>query len=233
MATGCSNGPGSTTAKPTVPAPVTDSDPVLSGFVAIGDFGGGPAQPAVASAIQDWVNGGHRVDALVTTGDNVYEAARPQLFEAQLDEPYRQLRASRPMWATLGNHDVAAGFGAEELAHLGLPSLPYTKDLPGARLMFLDANRPDASQARWLQDQLAAPGPPFRIAVFHQPAYSCGLHGSTPAVVDRWVPELERNGVALVLNAHDHDYERFLSGSGVTYVVTGGGGRELYPLSPL
>jgi 3',5'-cyclic AMP phosphodiesterase CpdA len=200
--------------------------------VAFGDFGGGSAQHAVASAIQGWIEGGHRVDALVTTGDNVYEAARPPLFEAQLDEPYRRLRASRPIWATLGNHDVAAGFGDAELAHLGLPPLPYVKDLPGARLMFVDANHPDAAQAQWLRDQLTAPGPPFRVAVFHQPAYSCGLHGSTSEVVKQWVPELENNGAALVLNGHDHHYERFLSGSGVTYVVTGGGGRELYPLSP-
>jgi hypothetical protein len=233
MAVACSSGTPLTTAKPTLPGPGVDGDPVLSGFVAFGDFGGGSAQRAVSTAIQTWVDGGHRVDALVTTGDNVYDAARPELFERQLDEPYRRLRASRPMWATLGNHDVAAGFGAEELVYLGLPMLPYAKDLPGARLLFLDANRPDDSQAQWLNDQLASPGPPFRIAVFHQPAYSCGPHGSTAEVVQRWVPALEATSAALVLNGHDHDYERFLSGAGVTYVVTGGGGRELYPLSPL
>ncbi|HEY3241149.1 MAG TPA: hypothetical protein VGL92_16415, partial [Acidimicrobiia bacterium] len=33
----------------------------------------------------------------------------------------------------------------------------------------------------------------------------------------------------LVLNGHDHLYQRFASAAGVTYVVTGGGGRELYP----
>jgi hypothetical protein len=249
MFAGCSDGRSPTVAQPTpspapptvapapttvapAPAPQPDGDPILSGFVAFGDFGGGSAQHAVAAAIERWVAGGHQVDALVTTGDNVYDAARPELFESQLDEPYRQLRASRPFWATLGNHDVAAGFGAAELTYLGLPSLPYTEELPGARLMFLDANRPDAVQAQWLRDQLDAPGPAFRIAVFHQPAYSCGLHGSTSQVVEQWVPELERHGTALVLNGHDHDYERFLSDSGVTYVVTGGGGRELYPLSP-
>jgi hypothetical protein len=41
---------------------------------------------------------------------------------------------------------------------------------------------------------------------------------------------LERHRMALVLNGHDHNYQRFSSPQGVTYVVTGGGGRSLYPL---
>jgi acid phosphatase len=137
------------------------------------------------------------------------------------------------MWATLGNHDEAAGHGDEELRHLGLPKLPYAKSLPGVELLFVDANHPDRSQADWLEQQLAAPGPPFRVVVFHQPAYSCGPHGSTGAVDRTWVPVFERSRVALVLNGHDHDYERFTSGAGVTYVVSGGGGQGLYPFRPL
>jgi len=43
---------------------------VVSGFVVFGDFGGGQAQHAVVTAIGRWVAAGHRVDALVTTGDN-------------------------------------------------------------------------------------------------------------------------------------------------------------------
>ena len=220
-------------AEATAPSAAADGTPdpdgaVVSGFVAFGDFGGGPAQVDVARAMERWVAAGHRVDALVTTGDNVYEAAEPRLFEAQLDRPYRSLRAGRPMWATLGNHDVAKGYGDEELAHLGLPPLPYAKELPGLQLLFLDANRPDDAQARWLDGRLGEPGPPFRIVVFHQPAWSCGPHGSTAAVGERWVPVLERHRVALVLNGHDHDYERLVSRGGVTYVVTGGGGRNLY-----
>ena len=34
--------------------------------------------------------------------------------------------------------------------------------------------------------------------------------------------------VALVISGHDHYYERFRSANGVTYVVTGGGGYDLY-----
>jgi len=206
------------------------SAPVRSGFVAFGDFGGGPAQRAVASAMYRWA-AGHRVDALVTTGDNVYERGEPQRFGAQLDRPYRQLRRTRPLWVTLGNHDEVAGHGAAQLRHLGLPRLPYVKTLPGVQLLFLDGNRPDRAQATWLEARLARPGPRFRVVVFHQPAWSCSTHGSSREVDRWWVPVLERNRVALVLNGHDHNYQRFVSTAGVNYVVTGGGGKQLYPVT--
>src|SRR6266540_4264936 len=179
------------------PARAPSGGPVVSGFVVFGDFGGGKAQHAVVTAIERWVAAGHRVDALVTTG----------------------------------NHVVEGGHGPQQLDHLGLPALPYAKRLPGVELLFLDANRPDGPQGDWLDRRLGAPGPAFRVVVFHQPAYSCGTeHGSTRAVIRRWVPILERHRAVLVLNGHEHDYQRFTSGAGVTYVVTGGGGKSLYPI---
>ena len=202
---------------------------VRSGLVALGDFGGGAAQPAVARAMERWA-AAHRVDALVTTGDNVYERGEPELFAAQLDQPYAALRRTRPLWATLGNHDVSGGHGATQLRHLGLPDLPYARSLPGLQLLFLDANRVDEAQAGWLDAHLSEPGPGLRAVVFHHPAWSCSLHDTSEQVARRWVPVIEDHRVALVLNGHDHNYQRFVSPGGVTYVVTGGGGRRLYPL---
>ena len=216
--------PGPPTATAAVPP-----GPVRSGLVAFGDSGGGPAQPAVARAMERWA-ATHRVDALVTTGDNVYERGEPELFAAQLDQPYRTLRRGRPLWATLGNHDVSAGHGAEQLRHLGLPDLPYAKSLPGLQLLFLDANRVDQAQASWLDARLSDPAPDLRAVVFHHPAWSCSVHDTSEQVGRHWVPVLEGHRVALVLNGHDHNYQRFVSPGGVTYVVTGGGGRRLYPL---
>jgi 3',5'-cyclic AMP phosphodiesterase CpdA len=210
------------------PAPAATGR-VRSGLVAFGDSGGGAAQPQVARAMERWA-AARRVDALVTTGDNVYERGEPELFAAQLDQPYRQLRRTRPMWATLGNHDVTAGHGAEQLHHLGLPGLPYARAVPGLQLLFLDANRVDEQQAGWLDARLSEPGPDLRAVVFHHPAWSCSLHDTSEQVGRLWVPVIEDHRVALVLNGHDHNYQRFVSAGGVTYVVTGGGGRRLYPL---
>jgi Calcineurin-like phosphoesterase len=214
----------------TVPHAPPPPGRVVAGFVAFGDFGGGDAQHEVASAMERWAADGHRVDALVTTGDNVYNRGEPEKFHAQLDEPYRQLRRTRPLWVTLGNHDVRAGHGPTQLRHLGLPDLPYAKELPGVQLLFVDANRTDQAQADWLEARLSARGPRFRVVVFHQPAWSCSNHDSTEAVGRLWVPVFERHRVALVLNGHDHNYQRFVSDAGVTYVVTGGGGKGLYHL---
>ncbi len=213
-------------ASPPPPQP-PDSFTTDAGFVAFGDFGGGPHQDDVAAAMTTWASS-HRVDALVTTGDNVYPSGEPSLFAADLVDPYEALLETRPLWVTLGNHDVLGGYGYEQLTFLGLPALPYAKTLDGIQFLFLDANHPDDAQAAWLDARLAEPGPPFRVVVFHQPAYSCGPHGSTDAVVDHWVPVLEEHRVALVLTGHDHLYERFASADGVTYVVTGAGGKSLY-----
>ncbi len=240
LSTACQTLPVATPTTPTVPTtPVTPSFPAplagtTAGFVAFGDGGTGEAvQRQVADKMAAWINSGHRADALVEAGDNVYPDGNPSRFAATIATPYAAIRsADRPLWVALGNHDVQAGHGAEQLAYLSLPAMPYAKTITGAQLLFLDANRPDAAQATWLETQLSAPGPALRIVIFHQPAYSCATHGSTALIGSLWVPILEAHRVALVINGHDHYYERFRSSSDVTYVVTGGGGNALYARNP-
>ncbi|GIH29108.1 acid phosphatase [Acrocarpospora phusangensis] len=227
----CSGSSADTAVVPSASATVAGSPPSIppsAGFLAIGDFGtGGKAQRRVARAMKRW-SSGRRVDAVVTTGDNVYPDGSPDRFRNVLTKPYSGLKA--PLWAALGNHDVQAGHGAAQLNALKLPTPPFAKRLENAEFLFLDANRDFPEQAGWLDRRLTAPGPRLRVVVFHQPAWSCSLHGSTPAVDKYWVPILERHRVALVLNGHDHNYQRFVSPNGVTYVVTGGGGAGLYPI---
>lgn len=230
--------PATTAPDPATSDPSTTGTPPTSsadsGFIAFGDAGMGDAtQAQVADQMRAWVSAGHRVDALVEAGDDIYPSGLPAQFPGALDTPYAGLRGpSRPLWVALGNHDVQAGHGAEQLTYLGLPALPYAKTLPGVQLLFLDANHPDVTQRDWLEARLAEVGPALRVVVFHQPAYSCATHGSTPAVDSTWVPILEAHHVALVINGHDHYYERFKSTNDVTYVVTGGGGAALYPRQP-
>jgi hypothetical protein len=42
-------------------------------------------------------------------------------------------------------------------------------------------------------------------------------------------PHFVKHGVGLVFSGHDHVYERTVPIRSVTYVVSGGGGRRLYP----
>ena len=66
---------------------------------------------------------------------------------------------------------------------------------------------------------------------FQRPPYSSSEHGSDLVVREDLEAILARYGVALVFSGHDHDYERTVQIKGVTYVVTGGGGKDLYEAS--
>ena len=57
-----------------------------------------------------------------------------------------------------------------------------------------------------------------------------GEHGDDPGFGQWFVPILKAHHVPLVLSGHDHDYERFHPIDGVTYIVTGGGGKGVREL---
>ena len=210
---------------PKLPVPISDES-----IIAIGDSGSGDTnQSELAAAIATTVKG-HRVAALVMTGDNVYPDGSPERFGLLLDAPYRSWLDSSPIVATLGNHDVQAGYGASQLEHLDLPALPFRRVVGDLEFFVLDANHPDNDQAAWLDLALTNSAAKYTVVVFHQPAYSCSKHGSTPEVQNYFVPVIDAHSATLVLNGHDHNYQRFTSDRGVTYVVTGGGGAALYPI---
>jgi hypothetical protein len=82
----------------------------------------------------------------------------------------------------------------------------------------------------WLDDRLAAAeSSPWTVVVFHQPPFSPGTeHGSSLDLRAALARRLSDAGVDLVINGHEHLYGR-AAVDGVTYVVTGGGGRDLTP----
>jgi 3',5'-cyclic AMP phosphodiesterase CpdA len=197
----------------------------------VGDFGvGNSSEGDVSEAIREWVQASN-ADALVTTGDNVYPDGDPDEFDEAWEEPYGWVAdEGLPIVSSLGNHDVRGGDGEQVMELLDMPAPWYRERFGDAELFVLDANQvDDAEQTEWLEDALQDSDAAWQIAVFHQPAYSCSKHGSTDEVVDEWVPLFEEHDVDLVLNGHDHNYQRFAS-NGVTYVVTGGGGAGLYDL---
>lgn len=102
---------------------------------------------------------------------------------------------------------------------------------------------------RWLEADLqqaaADPAVKWRIAFDHRPFYSTGRrHGADHTYV-KWVrPVLEKYHFDIVFSGHEHEYERTLpmingaprsrvstawaKGTGIAYVVTGGGGAPIY-----
>lgn len=191
----------------------------------IADFGGGAAQQDVANAMLAWKMTGYRVDAIVTAGDNVYGRGEPRHYPDQLDRPYEKLGV--PMYIAIGNHDEPNKTAM--LRHMKMPPPPSKVTIGAVDIFFLNSNRVDADQASWLDGALRMSNAKVKVVVFHHPPFSCGPHGNTTKVLEKWVPVIERGDVDIVVSGHDHNYQRF-SFEGTQYIVTGGGGRDLTPL---
>jgi 3',5'-cyclic AMP phosphodiesterase CpdA len=199
-------------------------------ILAVGDFGvGGQAERATGRAIKAWESD-HAADILLTLGDNDYTES-PRAFRRNWANAFGWLGAAGVnVRGTLGNHDVRVRGGRYELDTLHMPAKRYERSLPDVDLFVLNSNSVGPRQTAWLKRHLATSTATWKIVSFHHPAYTCGGYLSNPAVVSRWVPLFERYGVQLVLSGHDHNYQRFAPRHGVTYVVHGGGGQELYAL---
>jgi hypothetical protein len=94
-----------------------------------------------------------------------------------------------------------------------------------------------SAQERWLRTTLAHNRTRCTLAYWHHPRFSSGLHGDDTGVTPFW-QALYAYGADVVLNGHDHVYERFApqtpSGRldrrrGIREFVVGTGGRSLYP----
>ncbi|MBK7973893.1 MAG: metallophosphoesterase [Deltaproteobacteria bacterium] len=209
-------------------------------------YGRGAVEPAATTE--------HRV---LHTGDIAYGAGTEQQVETRFLEPYEPLLDHIPLYASIGNHDAATGHGGPLLAALTLPtndvdggSLFYSFEWGAVHFVALDSNQPLApgsAQLAWLDADLAASAAAtFRVVFFHHPPYSSSKNGSHQAVRAALSPVLDRHRVDLVFNGHDHVYERtlpmadgevaepspgpdYVDAPGTIYVVTGGGGQNLYP----
>jgi tartrate-resistant acid phosphatase type 5 len=195
-------------------------------FAVKGDWGNGtPAQAAVTRRMCA-VGRSAPFAFVLTTGDNFYAPDGVATVD-NFWRPERCLRVQRVRWrAAWGNHDVA---GADTARVLGSPRRYYAFAAGPARVVVLDGNDPTSSaQVAFLRGQLRAAREPVRIVAFHQPIYTSGIHPPAEQARRRWEPIMREGGVSLVLQGHNHAYER-LEAHGITYITTGGGGAQLYP----
>jgi hypothetical protein len=98
---------------------------------------------------------------------------------------------------------------------------------------FPDADR--IAQQDWLRNDIKGTTKPCTVAYWHNPRFSSGWHGSDVTMQEIW-QILYDGSVDLVLNGHDHEYERFLpqdpnglldSAKGIPEYVVGTGGGDL------
>jgi acid phosphatase type 7 len=209
------------------------------GFAVVGDSGsGGKGQLAVAALL------GHlHPDLVLHTGDVVYPAGQGRHYDRRFFAPYRNLIKTVPFFPVLGNHDVRKGNGAAFLENfhppLGSPASTkryYSFDWGNTHFVALNSelyhddkrSDPEKQKAFLVQD-LAASRKRWKVAFMHRSPYGSSRHGGDGRVREDLEPLFVKYGVDLVLSGHDHVYERTVPIRGVTYVVSGGGGRRLYP----
>jgi 3',5'-cyclic AMP phosphodiesterase CpdA len=182
-----------------------------------------------------------------------------------------------PWMASLGNHEMEPwyspdGYGAD-VDRLDFPGngpsvCPGTYVFTFGNAAFISLDPNDVSyeipanlgysggqQTAWLATTLAGlrqnPQIDFIIVFFHHCAYcTCTTHGSEGGVRQYWTPLFDQYQVDLVVNGHNHIYERtdpIKGGSpttnapigatitpasqGTTYVTAGAAGKSLYAFS--
>jgi len=195
-------------------------------FGVLGDFGtGSKAQYQLAEQLVA-LHGRFTYDTVVTVGDNMLGSERPQDFRTKFEIPYKPLLdAGVTFYASLGNHDAREQRFYKRFNMGG--SLYYTfNPSPDIRFFMLDSNYPTPEQIAWFEKELQASSSDWKIVVFHHPLYSSGdRHGSDLLLRDALEPLLVKYNVSLVLNGHDHFYERVKPQHGIAYFVVGSGGQ--------
>jgi hypothetical protein len=187
-------------------------------------------------------------DAVLLLGDNQYEAGTLAAHNASFAPSWGRLGPKlRP---APGNHEYLTAGAAGYFTYFGAAAGQghYAFDLGGWHFISLDANCAEAGgcfqvspQETWLRQDLAAHAGVCTLAFWHQPRFSSGLHGDDAAYAPFW-RALQEGGADVVLNGHDHEYERFAlqdaagapdAARGLREFVVGTGGKELRPFARL
>jgi len=198
-------------------------------LVAFGDMGWRSGDQAAVLAQMSRVE----FDLALMAGDTAYPEGRLAEFEHNLFPVYAPLMRSAPFFPASGNHEYLTAAAAPFRQVFSLPENGgpegrerwYSFDWGDLHVVVLDSERLVPAQTRWLEADLAGTRAPWVIALFHRAVFSSGVHGPDLPTRAAFVPTLTRYRVPLVITGHEHDYERLHPPGGVTYVVTGGGGR--------
>ena len=206
--------------------PVNSPASASTHFPGVGDWGfGSSAQQTIAERMCERSRA-QPAQFVLTTGDNFY-GPDGQATEKNYFRPEACLIAAKIPWrAAWGNHDLS---GTSTADVLGARSRWYRFRAGPALIVVLDANRPTSvQQLAYMRRAIPMSFPGPVIVAFHQPLRSGGLHRPSVRQQAAWEPILQERGVDLVLQGHNHSYERLLVG-GLRVITTGGGGAPLYP----
>jgi acid phosphatase type 7 len=232
-----------------VPAsdPTRLPDPVLVGA---GDISSCTQEnDTITAAIIDDVIASSAGEVVVfTAGDNVYEDGTAEEYDQCYHETWgRHKDRTRP---APGNHEYhlagADGYFGYFGAAAGDPDEGYySYDLGAWHIIVLNTSdhcesllcSSGSPQEKWLREDLAAHPADCTLAIWHDPLFSSGrVHGRHRYVQPFW-NALYEFGAEIVLNGHEHNYERFApqtpegeadAETGIRQFVVGTGGESHY-----
>lgn len=138
--------------------------------------------------------------------------------------------------AALGNHEYNVGTAEVASNRFRLPPGGWYSYSVGAwHVIALNSNcsrvggcGQGSPQWQWLKADLAAHPSRCTLAYWHHPRFSSGFHGSSVEYAPFW-DLLARAKADVVLQGHDHHYERFAPIKGIRSFVVGTGGKSHYP----
>jgi acid phosphatase type 7 len=187
---------------------------------------------------------------IAALGDLVYPTGKLETYQNCYGPTWGQFLKQTK--AAIGNHDYSNGTSKDYMAYFGTAAGPnpdgyYSYDLGTGsstwHVIVLNSNcwavggcETGSKQYKWLQSDLEKNQTNCTLAYWHHPRFSSALHGNNEFMQDVWAL-LANGGVELILNGHDHDYERFAplnatgkpSEKGTREFVVGTGGKNEYP----
>ena len=218
---------------PRTPAPAAGQPLIVA---AAGDGAGGEPNETAATNLISGMN----PDMLLYLGD-VYEKGSLTEFENWYGNSSSWYGQFRPKTNPIvGNHEYEGNAAPGYFNYWDNIPHYYSYNDAGWHFIALDSTSqfnqtaPGSAQYAWLANDLATNTQPCTIAYFHHPRYSVGPQGDSPQLDQIW-SLFNAWSVDIVLNGHDHDYQRWLpldasgnpSPTGVTEFVVGTGGHGI------
>ena len=195
-----------------VAASDTENEVVLIGAGDIADCSDLAGAEATAKLLE--ANPG----TVMALGDLAYPNGTAEDFKCY-DKTWGRVKdRTRP---AVGNHEFHSSGAAYYFQYLGAAAGDpktgyYSYDLGSWHIVVLNSEcekiggcGAGSPEEKWLRADLAAHPAGCMLAYFHKPRFSSGLnHGNDPEVGAFWQALYDFNA-ELILNGHDHDYERF------------------------
>ena len=169
-----------------------------------------------------------------TAGDNAYDSGSTSEYANCYDPTWgRSKTRTKPV---PGNHEYGTSGASGYFQYFNNIPAYYAYNLGAWRIYALNSEidtSASGAQGSWLQSDLAANPKTCVLAYWHKPRWSSGnTHGSDSGMQALW-QILYNAGAEVVINGHEHNYERFAqmnaTGSTVSqglreFVVGTGGG---------